>query len=107
MDKKKIIDIDSFHHYSVRRVLHGLEIVEYPTHDCPAMGDELDLSCGRPIAVLKDGEEAEFVLGRFTAAIPPEVFSKDEHADDIWCGDDFIQCLRGDWKKHEGKVVKR
>jgi hypothetical protein len=104
---KQVIDLDSFHHYRVRRVLHGLEIVEYPADACPSMGDELDENAGRPIAVLKDGEEAEFVLGRFTAAIPSAVFEKDEHAKDVWCGDDFIQCLRGDWRKHQGKVVKR
>jgi len=104
---KQIINLDSFHHYRVRRVLNGLEIVEYPAEECPSMGDEVDLDSGKPIAVLKDGEEAEFVLGRFTAAIPSEVFIKDRHEGDVWCGDDFIQCLRGDWRKYEGKVVKR
>lgn len=100
MDERKVIELSSFFHYSVRRTLHGLEIIEYPADDCPAMGGEMDRSCGRPIAVLGDDEEANFILGRFTAALPSDVLG--EHRckhEEIWCGDDFIQYIRGNRRK--------
>jgi hypothetical protein len=102
---RQVIELDSFRHYRVRRTPDGLiEVLEHPARPCPAMDEgEVDREGGMVIATLKEGEEAEFVLGRFAAAVPPEAFAS---VRDIWCGDDFIQLLRGDWKRREGKAVR-